>query len=64
MCLLTFTWLEAVIVIETRQDSSIGDEDLSKETVIPFSGWKEKLMNFWLSYLRTYLKNTKTCSDS
>lgn len=49
MCLLTFTWLEAAIVIETRQDSSIGDEDLSKETVTPFSGWKEKLMNFWFS---------------
>lgn len=38
MWLLTFTWLEADIAIGTRQDSSMGNEDLSKETVTPSSG--------------------------
>ena len=49
MWLLTFTCLEADIAIETRQGDSMGGEDLSKETVTPSSGWKEKLKNFWLS---------------
>lgn len=51
--------MEADIAIGTRQDSSMDNEDLSKETVTPSSGWKEKLKNFCLSLedkSRKYLK--------